>query len=320
MRSLGVRGFTLIELMVTVTIMVIIGGTAYTSYNAVIRVYQKHQQRLETVQKCRAALEQIARDLENLFYVPGDEESGDEFALTSFDSMAEEGMDQDEISFVRMIDPRYEFYQFVQSEEEEEWTLSSLEASEGTPVNTDLIRVGYLIGENPELSIYQSSSNLSQGAQSIPSMSIYRITTHTVSYDDGLSQVFEGDITPAEAAQMADTADPEEYDSMYRSESQLSATSESEALIKSEVVIDSAMMLDFRFYDGEDWLDTWEGEEGIPRAVMVTISATDEKGEISITEATLVYLKISEAIEAAQEAAAAEDAGPGGGGPGGGDR
>jgi type II secretory pathway component PulJ len=314
----------LIELMVSVTILVIIGGTVYTSYNAAIKVYHKHQARLETVQKCRAALEQITRDLENLFFVDQDEE----LVLTTLDLQSQEGVDQDGLSFVRAIDPRYEFYQFVQSQEEE-WTLTSLEEAEGIPVNTDLIRVGYMIAEDPNL--LEREMGLSLGAQSsqgAPPMSLYRITTHTLGYDEGLSQVFDGDISPADLIEPVET-EGGEYQTMYQSESQLKAMGESEAILRSEVIAENVLMLDLKYFDGEEWLDSWEEDQQgqLPKAVMITLSVTDDKGEVTVTEATVVHLKLSRELSPEEMMEGGGEAGPMPGaegapppGPGGGGR
>ncbi|MCD6508433.1 prepilin-type N-terminal cleavage/methylation domain-containing protein [Candidatus Poribacteria bacterium] len=313
-RLTGERGFTLIELMVAVTILVIIGGTAYTSYNAAIKVYQKHQARMETVQKCRAALEQIARDLENLFFIEQDED----LLMTSEDYQNEEGMDQDTISFVRVIDPRYEFYQFVQTQQQEGWTLQNVEQAEGTPVNTDLIRVGYMIAEDPNLAEREMIlSTLGQTSQAVSPYSLYRITTHTLNYDDGLSQVFEGEVSPADLIE-AEEAQGQEYQTMYQSESQLKATGESEAVLKAEVIAENVLMLDLKYFDGEDWLDYWDMQEQggqLPKAVMITLSVTDEKGKVTVTEMTIVHLNLSK--ETASQGGAMPGAQPfqGGGGP-----
>ena len=312
-RLTGERGFTLIELMVAVTILVIIGGTAYTSYNAAIKVYQKHQARMETVQKCRAALEQIARDLENLFFIEQDEE----LLMTSEDYQNEDGIDQDTISFARAIDPRYEFYQFVQTGEQEGWTLQNVEQAEGTPVNTDLIRVGYMIAEDPNLAEREMTlSTLGQTSQAVSPYSLYRITTHTLNYDDGLSQVFEGEVSPADLIEAEETQE-QEYQMMYQSESQLKATGESEAVLKAEVIAENVLMLDLKYFDGEDWLDYWDMQEQegqLPKAVMITLSVTDEKGKVTVTEMTIAYLNLSKEISP-EGAMPGAQGGPGGGGP-----
>lgn len=292
------QGFTLVELMVAITILVIIGGAAYTSYNAALRVYRKHQKRMETVQKCRAALQQIISDLRNLFFIQDDQE----LSIVSEDVQNEEGFEQDMISFVRWIDPRYEFYQFVRAESEP-WSLTSSGEETGTPVETDLIRVGYMIAEDPSLAEKTAAETSPSGT--IPTTTLYRITTHALNYEEGIYQVFNGEVSPADLEVTTSSA----YETEGGAE---------EVVLKAEPIAENALMLDFKYFDGEEWLDTWDYPHQLPKAVMVMLSVADETGEVTITEATVAYLEISRGISGGE--ALAQTEGTSGGQPGGGTR
>ena len=62
--TLQPHGFTLLELLVAVSILVIIGGASYTAFSVALDVYQKSESRIVMTQKCRIALEQRCHRLE----------------------------------------------------------------------------------------------------------------------------------------------------------------------------------------------------------------------------------------------------------------
>ena len=66
-------GFTLVELLVSVTIMMIMGGAAYSTFNSVIKIYQRSGTRMVLTQKCRVVLDHITADLSNLQAIEGDD-------------------------------------------------------------------------------------------------------------------------------------------------------------------------------------------------------------------------------------------------------
>ncbi|RKY01806.1 hypothetical protein DRP77_09015, partial [Candidatus Poribacteria bacterium] len=206
---------------------------------------------------------------------------------------SEEGYERDMISFVRWIDPRYEFYQFVR-EESEPGTVASLEEETGTPVGTDLVRVGYMIAEDPNL-LERAAVEVPPSGTTPPTTTLYRITTHTLSYEEGIYQVFSGEVSPADLEEMESG-----YEGVYSaylytpgSTSGGEETGAEEVVLRAEPIAENALMLDFKYFDGEEWLDTWDYPQQLPKAVMVMLSVTDETGEVTITEATVAYLETS---------------------------
>lgn len=135
-------GFTLIEIMVATAIAILIVGAVYASFRTSLKVYQKDQTRLVMLQRCRATLDKIAKDLNNFFYVEGDEQ----FTLLTQDyADPETAMDQDMISFVSIVEPDIKRYLAQQ-----ESTTSRLSESEetGNQLPSDLARITYVVSKS----------------------------------------------------------------------------------------------------------------------------------------------------------------------------
>jgi hypothetical protein len=66
-------------------------------------------------------------------------------------------------------------------------------------------------------------------------------------------------------------------------------------LLRSSVLVDNIAGLNIRYFDGNDWLDTWDMDEekAIPKAAEITLSVTDpeNKGKaIKINPTILNYI------------------------------
>ena len=140
--TLQPHGFTLLELLVAVSILVIIGGASYTAFSVALDVYQKSESRIVMTQKCRIALEQVATDLSNLQAVQGDES----LVIVSQDNPVEEGMSRDLISFVTLIhtdpDP------FLAELNAANQTVIADEDIDQDELVSDVQRIAYYIGED----------------------------------------------------------------------------------------------------------------------------------------------------------------------------
>ena len=99
-RRAAESGFTLVELLVSVTIMMIMGGAAYSTFNSAIKIYQKSGTRMILTQKCRVALNYITADLSNLQAIEGDENL---LIITQDNPGDEEVGEQDLGSFVTLL-------------------------------------------------------------------------------------------------------------------------------------------------------------------------------------------------------------------------
>lgn len=252
-------GFTLIEIMVAVAISMLIIGSVYAVFRSSLNAYQKNEIRIIMLQKCRTTLDRIAQDITNMFYADGDVELT---FLCDDNADTETNMDIDMISFVTVVNPNLRDY--VPQEERETRTTTSSEEEEETEndLPSDLARVVYFIGQNPE-------SNTS-------SVSLMRVETSNLDVQD-LQDMLE----------------------QMQSSTRLSRSDEVQEMLRSSVLMDNVAGLNIRYFDGSDWADSWdmEEEQQLPQALEITLSVTDpdNKGN-PITQAIVVYLNFSQPV------------------------
>ena len=141
-------GFTLIEIMVATVITMMIIGSVYAAFRSSLNVYQRDETRIIMLQRCRVALDRMARDLSNLFFVKDDEEM---LLLAEDFADSETSIDKDMISFVAIIEPRLDDY-YLQLEESE----ALLDEDQENPLPSDLARIIYYVGPSPEDEIAES--------------------------------------------------------------------------------------------------------------------------------------------------------------------
>ncbi|MGB9595115.1 MAG: type II secretion system protein GspJ [Candidatus Poribacteria bacterium] len=253
------KGFTLIEIMVAVAISMMIIGSVYAVFRSSLNAYQKNETRIIMLQKCRTTLDRIAQDITNMFYADGDEELT---FLCDDNADTETNMDIDMISFVTVVNPNLRDY--IPQEEREKKTTTSSEEGEETEndLPSDLARVVYFIGQNPE-------SNTS-------SVSLMRVETSNLNIQD-LQDMLE----------------------QMQSSTRLSRSDEVQEMLRSSVLMDNVAGLNIRYFDGSDWADTWDMEEKqqLPQALEITLSVTDpdNKGN-PLTQAIVVYLNFSQPV------------------------
>ena len=272
-------GFTLVELLVSVTIMMIMGGAAYSTFNSVIKIYQKSGTRMILTQKCRIALDYITTDLSNLQAIEGDEN----LLIVSQDNPSEEAIgDQDLVSFVTLLpsDPDPVLSQLNASNELEEEQQESL--------MTDVKRVAYYIGPDPtglEENSEERGSRLTDDSQENQQIVLLRITTTSLNPETVILPLLESGTLPVEDEE----GNPIQVDVVP--------------------LIDQILSFDLKYYDGEELYDSWEDEEQIPKAIQVTISMSADADKIEgqsqdiqasqdiqnnmVTQSTMVYLLMS---------------------------
>ncbi len=244
-------GFTLIEVMVATVITMMIVGTIYAAFRESLNVYQRDETQIIMLQRARSALDRMARDTNNLFYIADDEEMvllSEDFA----DTETETETDKDMISFVAIVKPRFEEY-YIAMEEQSDALLNE---EEENPLPSDLARIVYYIGPNPEDETVES---------------LMRI------------QVSNLDIEELEAMlEEVMSASPSEE---LQEELQYSVLVDYVAALN---------MRYFDGEDWIDVWDM-EEEEGLPSAVEITLTITDaDTQEKALTQATVVYLPFSE--------------------------
>ena len=272
-------GFTLVELLVSVTIMMIMGGAAYSTFNSVIKIYQRSGTRMVLTQKCRVVLDHITADLSNLQAIEGD----DNLLIVSQDNPSETGIgDQDLVSFVTLLpsDPDPILSQLNSPNEQEEEQQESL--------MTDVKRVAYYIGPDPtelEEDPEQQGSRLTNDNEESQKPVLLRIATTSLDPETVILPLLDSGTLPTEDEE----GNPIQVDIVP--------------------LIDQILSFDLKYYDGEDLYDSWEDEEQIPKAIQVTISMSADANKMGnqtqdeqtnqdiqnnmVTQSTMVYLLMS---------------------------
>ncbi len=272
------HGFTLLELLVAVSILVIIGGASYTAFNVALDLYQKSESRIVMTQKCRIALERVATDLSNLQAVQGD----DSLIIVSQDNPIEEGIDRDLISFVTLIhtDPDPFLAELNASNQ------TVLVDEEGDPAElvSDVQRIAYYIGADIARQIeVEQEDEIEVGGEFLAAdsdmdggLALFRLSTTALDVETVIQPLLESETLPTED----EAGNP--------------------IHINIVPIIDQIISFDVRYYDGEEWYESWENTEMIPRSVVVWVTVAGENsqrhqntGANTITQSTMVYLPMS---------------------------
>ena len=264
-------GFTLIEIMVATAISMLIIGSVYAAFKSSLKVYQYDETKIIMLQKCRTSLDRIAQDVSNMFYADGDEEMT---FLVDDSADTETNMDNDMISFVTVVNPNLRKYTSSVSSNEEAQTktvtdpVTGEETTEST-LPSDLARVVYFIGPNPEI----------DNVQSLMRIEATDLDIQTV--QDMLSQLQSSTSSPSLSSSSSSSEDLQET-------------------LRTSVLVDNIAGLNIRYFDGTDWVDTWDMEEenALPKALEITLSVTDpeNKGQ-PLTQVIVVYLPFSDSSD-----------------------
>lgn len=270
--SIAEHGLTLIELLISVTVLVIAGGVAFKVFDASVDVYRHSETRMLMAQKCRAALGFMSRDLSNVYAVQQD----DIFVLVSQDNPGEVG-DRDIISFVTLqyTDPDPFLTQLNEA-------LNSVQEEESIPIS-DVQRVAYYVG--PDL--------MQSGAESVnrrtdltmeeddENLVLSRITTTAIDPETVVTSLFNSGTIPTE---------DENGDPIH---------------VEIAQIIDRVASFDLKYTDGEDWYESWEEVNALPKAVQVLITVlAEDNGRIRqnsaqnrMTQSTMIYIPMSANFE-----------------------
>ena len=291
---LHTHGFTLLELLVAVSILVIIGGASYTAFNVALDVYQKSESRIVMTQKCRIALERVVTDLGNLQAVQGDES----LIIVSQDNPIEEGISRDLISFVTLIhtdpDP------FLAELNAANQTVVADEDINQEEFVSDVQRIAYYIGADIARQIESEREDrieiggefLTADSEVEGGLALYRLSTTALDVETVIQPLLESQTLPTE---------DEAGNPIY---------------VNIVPIINQITSFDVRYYDGEEWYESWDDTEMIPKSVIVWITVAGENGQqhqnsstYTITQSTMVYLPMSANFS---EQPAGGAAGPGG--------
>ncbi len=294
--ALHAHGVTLLELLVAVSILVIIGGASYTAFNAALNVYQKSESRIVMIQKCRIALERVATDLSNLQAIQGDES----LVIVSQDNPIQEGIDRDLISFVTLIhtdpDP------FLAELNAANQTVLIDETENPGELVSDIQRIAYYIGSDVAQQLGGEQAEERDGGGELLTadsevdrgLALFRLSTTALDVETVIQPLLESETLPTED----EAGNP--------------------IHINIVPILDQITSFNVKYYDGEEWYESWEDTEMIPKSVVVWVTVAGENGQqrqntstTTLTQSTMVYLPMS-ANFSEQPPGEGAAAGPGG--------
>ncbi len=286
--TFGESGLTLIEMLMAVSILVIIGGSAYFAFKTAVDAYHQTEARVLAAQRCRFAMDRIVTDLGNMQTSTQEPE----LALYAQDGPSQAG-DRDMISFVTLVrtdpDPFAEQLSSFQSP-------STAQVSQ--PLLSDVQRVAYFVAAEPMLGESAPvAGNLQSG-----------FTEDVAGEETGTSALFRIATT---------TLDPETVIGPILETGTIPETDENGEPIYVDIatLITGLTNFDLQYFDAETevWNTSWEDPESVPSAVQVLISVQSEiEGPRSpntaaqftpqnqpvlpsngMTQSTMVYLRAS---------------------------
>ena len=286
-KKLTESGFTLVEMLMAVSILVIIGGSAYFAFKTAVDAYHRTEARILAVQRSRVAMDRLVTDLRNM-QVSLEEP---ELAIYTQDGPSQLG-DRDMLSFVTLVrtdpDPFLEQLGSFQAQSSSQPSI---------PLVSDVQRVAYFVG--PEPMPNESSSNSPNFQDTF--------TGDTMDQQEGELALFRVRTT---------TLDPETVIGPFLQTGEVPQTDENGEPIYVDIstLIAGLISFDLKYFDGEAeaWRTSWDDAESLPSAVQILITAQGEahspvstntaqlatQGQptaqsIGMTQSTMVYLPIS---------------------------
>lgn len=274
------NGLTLIEMLMAVSILVVIGGSAYFAFKTAVDAYHQTEARILAAQRCRVAMDRLVTDLSNMRVSLQDPELG----LYTQDGPSQLG-ERDMLSFVTLVktdpDP------FIEQ-------LASFQAQNAaqtpSPLLSDVQRVAYFVGPEPLPGEFTLNSSNFQAS----------LTGNTTEEQGGELALFRVTTT---------ALDPEVVISGLLQTGEAPETDENGAPIYVNIapLVAGLLSFDLQYFDGEAevWRTSWDDTESIPSAVQVRITAqgearvplnidveqaTTQSQPTGMTQATMVYL------------------------------
>ena len=275
-------------MLMAVSILVIIGGSAYFAFKTAVDAYHQTEARILAAQRCRFAMDRIVTDLGNMQVSLQEPE----LALYTQDGPSQSG-DQDMLSFVTLVktdpDPFLE-------------QLSSFQAQNAAqvpmPLLSDVQRVAYLVAAEPQPGESPLNSGSFQGG----------FTDRTSDQQSGSYALFRVATT---------SLDPEVVIGPFLQTGTVPETDENGEPIYVDIatLITGLANFDLQYFDGEAemWNASWDDPESLPNAVQVLITVQGDAQRTvstnttqftpqnqqpvmppnSMTQSTMVYLPAS---------------------------
>lgn len=292
------NGLTLIEMLMAVSILVIIGGSAYFAFKTAVDAYHQTEEKILAAQRCRFAMDRLVTDLGNMQVSLQEPE----LALYSQDGPSQSG-DRDMLSFVTLAktdpDPFFEQLSSFQAQNTSQVPL---------PLLSDVQRVAYFVAAEPQPGQSALSAGNFQGS----------LVEETSEEEQGGGYAL---------FRLATTAlDPEIVIGPFLQTGTVPETDENGEPIYVDIatLIIGLANFDLQYFDGETevWNTSWDDPESIPSAVQILITVQGEAQETistdttvfatrrqqpvippnSMTQSTMVYLPASVAAGGAEGA------------------
>jgi Tfp pilus assembly protein PilE len=280
-------GLTLVEMLTAVSIIVIMGGSAYAVFNTAIKAYHRTQSKLIQSQRCRVAMNQLVTDLRQM-----QADTSDEMFVLYSEDVPTESIDRnrDILSFVTLVktdpDP------FV--------TQANAANILSTPPLSDVRRVAYYVGPKvtiaelrtgnvippPYIASQEPGQNISEQEENL---ALYRIVTTALN--------------------------PELVIQSFMNTGTIPTVDEDGTPILSfevNILVDGIINFDVKYIDEESGTvyDSWDQPDIIPIGIQALISVIDEERREStsmqnfaqnpgamtqgaLTQSTMVYLPAS---------------------------
>ncbi len=280
-------GFTLVEMLMAVSILVIIGGSAYFAFKTAVDAYHQTEEKILAAQRTRVAMDRLVTDLSNMRISLEDPE----LALFTQDGPSQFG-DRDMLSFVTLIktdpDPFLEQLASFQSQIASQTPL---------PLLSDVQRVAYFVGSEPlpgESALSSSDFQESLTGETLDAQSgglaLFRVTTTALDPEVVLGALLQ-------TGQVPET--DENGEPIY---------------VNIATLVAGLISFDLQYFDGEAeaWRTSWDDTESLPSAVQIRINVQGEAQmpsnidvaqnrtqsqstmqSVGMTQATMVYLPAS---------------------------
>lgn len=250
-------GLTLIELLTSVSIIIIMGGSTYAIFNTAMQAYNRTQAKLIQGQRCRVALDHFVTDLSQI-----QTDTSDELLTIFSQDIPTPSGNRDIISFVTLVrtDPDIFAMQL-------EGTSPAL-----TSPLSDVRRVVYYSGQKipyeeivrgsvpPPINDSQGPNN-SNGQQQEENLTLYRVVSTALDPEFILATIMNSGIVP--------TVD----------ENGMSID------FQVKPLIDGIINFDLNYIDAESgaMYESWDQTDVIPIGVQVLVSVIDENRQNTVS-------------------------------------
>ena len=256
-------GLTLIEMLMAVSILVIIGGSAYFAFKTAVDAYHRTEARILAAQRCRVAMDRLVTDLQNMHISL----EAPELALYTQDGPSQLG-ERDMLSFVTLAktdpDPFLEQLASFQSQNT---------AQAPIPLLSDVQRVAYFVGPEPPPGESGLSSGAFQGGivsgtsnEQTGAYALFRVATTTLDPEAVIGTLLQ----TGEVPQTDENGDP--------------------VYVDIATLVAGLASFDLKYFDGqaERWNTSWDDTESIPSAVQILITVQGEPQQTVSVDATQV--------------------------------